>query len=74
MQAQYGTVSQANLAQGGQFVGANGPKGESLPGSQRVVANASHWWLQNSEDEPLPGCNVPVYTTTWVSLLVLGRW
>ncbi len=49
-----------SVAQGQSFV--NGAKGESLPGSQRVVANASHWWLQYSEDESLPGCNVPVCT------------
>jgi hypothetical protein len=57
----YGTVSQANTQ--GQLVGPNGSNavvGESVPGSQRVVANASHWWLQHGEDEPLPGCSVPV--------------
>jgi hypothetical protein len=51
---QYGTVSQ------GQFVGAGGAKGESIPGSQKVVSNASHWWLQHTEEEPLPNCVVPV--------------
>ena len=51
---QYGTVSQ------GQFVGAGGAKGESIPGSQKVVSNASHWWLQHTEEERLPNCVVPV--------------
>ena len=51
---QYGTMSQ------GQFVGANGAKGESIPGSQKVVSNSSHWWLQHTEEEALPNCVVPV--------------
>ena len=57
----YGTVPQENTK--GQLVGLNGSNavvGESVPGSQRVIANASHWWLQHGEDEPLPGCSVPV--------------
>lgn len=56
-QQQYGsTVSQA-IPQG--FSGQNGPKGESIGGSQRVVADSSHWWLNHHEEEPLPNCNVP---------------
>jgi len=59
-QQQYGsTVSQA-IPQQGSFVGPNGPKGESIGGSQRVVADSSHWWLNHNEEEPLPNCNVPV--------------
>ena len=57
-QQQYGsTVSQA-IPQG--WSGQNGPKGESIGGSQRVVADSSHWWLNHHEEEPLPNCNVPV--------------
>ncbi len=52
-----GTVSQANTGSTGGVVG------ESVPGTQRVVANASHWWLQHGEDEPLPR-PVPVRTDT----------
>ena len=34
--------------------------GESVPGSQRAVQTAQHWWVGYPEDEPLPGCNIPV--------------
>ena len=57
---QYGTVSQ------GQFVGPGGAKGESIPGSQKVIDNADAlpyrgWWLGYTDQEkPLPNCIVPV--------------
>jgi len=54
-QQQSGTISQLNQGQLG-----GGQIGESVVGSQRVVQNASHWWVQHPEDEPLPGCNIPV--------------
>jgi hypothetical protein len=68
-QQQYGgSVSQVN-AQYVQPMGG-GQVGESIAGSQRVVQNASHWWVQHPEDEPLPGCNIPVSLRTPCVFLV----
>jgi hypothetical protein len=38
--------------------------GESVPGSQRAVQTAQHWWVGYPEDEPLPGCNIPSHYAT----------
>lgn len=54
---QYGTISQLKPA-GGSVQMAN--MGEPVAGSQRVVQTGQHWWVQHPEDEPLPGCNIPV--------------
>ena len=54
---QYGTISQLKPA-GGSVQMAN--MGEPVVGSQRVVQTGQHWWVQHPEDEPLPGCNIPV--------------
>ena len=37
-----------------------GTIGEPIAGTQRPVQLPSHWWVQHPEDEPLPGCNIPV--------------
>lgn len=57
--AQYGTISQL-IPQGGSV--QMNKMGESVPGSQRAVQTAQHWWVGYPEDEPLPGCNIPVST------------
>ena len=57
--AQYGTISQL-IPQGGST--QMNKMGESVPGSQRAVQTAQHWWVGSPEDEPLPGCNIPVST------------
>ena len=57
--AQYGTISQL-IPQGGST--QMNKMGESVPGSQRAVQTAQHWWVGYPEDEPLPGCNIPVST------------
>jgi hypothetical protein len=72
-QQQYGTISQLISQPGAQRVSMGGAQqmmyqggsvssaiGESVPGSQRVVQTGQHWWVQHPEDEPLPGCNIPV--------------
>jgi hypothetical protein len=54
---QFGTISQVKPAGGSVQMGN---MGEPVAGSQRVVQTGQHWWVQHPEDEPLPGCNIPV--------------
>ena len=69
---QYGTISQLisgggrqQSQEGGSYQMRGGSvssvnMGEAVAGSQRVVQTGQHWWVQHPEDEPLPGCNIPV--------------
>jgi len=39
---------------------------DAVAGSQRVAQTGQHWWVQHREDEPLPGCNIPVCIFPWM--------